>query len=152
MKSHIYEGLKTLAIESIENGICIEDVKFTRVPNVMKFSTSVSTDRGTYPVHAQSSNDLDVFYYNGYIKMNIPKLMPFYNVRRPYESTIKVDKRIIINSKDTLPNIFGTVTICNYIKVRAPRVLMTTPGVKYGDNITCVFPNKNIKNPSFLPI
>lgn len=147
-----YSGLNNLKLETIENGICLEDVKFKKISTQMNFNTGVTVKDEYYPISANSSSDINVYYFNGYIKMNIPKLMPFHNVKKPYDSNVNVDKNIIINSKDTKPVILGKITVCNYIRVKAPSVLFTRPGFKYGDTISCVFPNKNLKNPSFLPI
>lgn len=152
MDSANYSGLNALNLETIENGICLEDVKFKKISTAMEFNTGITVKDEYYPISTSSSSDINVYHYSGYVKMNIPKLMPFHDVRKPYDKHVHIDKNILINSSDTKPKILNEVTVCNYIRVKAPSVLFTRPGFKYGDNITCIFPNKNIKNPSFLPI
>lgn len=148
-----FSGLSDLTLESIENGICLEDVNFANVQSNASFSTSITVEGKYYPISANTKGSVDVYYYNGYIKMHIPKLMPTYNVQKPYDSQCYVNKNILINSSDTMPNtISKTITMSNYIRVKAPNVLLTIPGYRYGDNITCVFPNKNLTQPSFLPV
>ncbi|MEI2419671.1 hypothetical protein V6O07_05310, partial [Arthrospira platensis SPKY2] len=147
-----FSGADTMQLETVENGICLETVKFHRVTTQMNINTGVTVEGVYHPINASSRDDLEIYYYNGYIKMNIPKLMPFFSVRAPYESQVNVNTGIIANAKDNKPRVSNKVTKCNYIRVKAPRVLLTKSGINYGESVPCIFPNKNLKNPSFLCI
>lgn len=150
----ITQGISELKLEAVENAICLSDIDFSQVKvNIdVPIRTSIVVDGKSIPISTtgHGSTSLDVYSYNGTIKMNIPKLMPFYSVQRPYEHYYNVDKNILINSNALKPKCSNKVKVCNFIEVKMPQSYVKKQNVRFGERLQCVFPNGNITEPHLL--
>lgn len=146
MSESVTHNLSKPELECIEYCTALETISFNQV-EFNTVTTTTEVDNETVKCISTTTSSPNLYYYTGTIKVLIPKLMPQYSVDTPTKIYANVDKSILLNDTSTQPtSLKGGVTIKNYMEANIEIGLTTKSGIKYGDTLTCIFPNKSIVN------